>query len=206
MEFLIFYVSHVPQEKKVIKIHWEFVWKLKNDVQARCRQATDLSIFLHTSLTGRPKMTKMSFPCSMGMTFLKMSFPCCMGSIKKSNILLEICVKVDFCNTSRARTSFFLSRHDEQHGQHVDFMTSFLSFPSRTSEKMKNLCFFWKNLRRWQNQKCCSHQWWEHQKWWPRQFRNYGSFWRVPPSHYKIRHFFSTLQNTLRFSMRKFGG
>ena len=64
------------RKKKSAQNSLGILTKLKNDVQARCRQATDLSIFLHTSLTGRPQMTKMSFPCSM-------------GSIKKKQYFIE---------------------------------------------------------------------------------------------------------------------
>ena len=90
--------------------------------------------FAHV-LDGKAKNNKNVIPMKHGNDIFENVIPMLHGKHKKNNILLEICVKVDFCNTSRARTLFFLRRHDEQHGQLVDFMTSFLNFPSRTSEK-----------------------------------------------------------------------
>ena len=112
MEFFVFYASHDPREKTVIKIHWKCVGKLKNDVQARCRQATDLSIFVAHVLDGKAKNDKNVIPMEHGNDIFENVIPMLHGKHKKSNILFEICVKHDFCNTSRARTSFFVFKKD----------------------------------------------------------------------------------------------
>ena len=92
MEFLIFYVSHVPQEKKVIKIHWEFVRKLKNDVQARCRQANDLRIFLHV-LDGKAKNDHNVIPMEHGSDIFENVIPMLHGKHKKTIFYLKYVCK-----------------------------------------------------------------------------------------------------------------
>ena len=156
--------------------------------------------FAHV-LDGKSKNDKNVIPMEHGSDIFENVIPMQHGKHEKKETFCWKYVKVDFCNTSRARTSFFST---DMTSNMVNMSISWPHFwASRQGpvKKWKNCMNFWKNQRRWQNQKCCSHQWWEHQKWWPRQFRNNTPFWQVPPSHYKIRHFFSTLQNTLRFSI-----
>ena len=100
--------------------------------------------------------------------FWKYHFHAVWEAKKTCRFSIKICAKVDFWNTSRARTSFLLTRHREQHVENHDFMTSFLTFSLETCEKNGKSRIFVQNSKLMTKWKCCSHQWWEYQKCLPR--------------------------------------
>ena len=94
-------VKDMPsQEKNVIRSHWGYQWKLKQEVRASCRQGTAVRVFLHTFFSGKVKNDRIVLPMRHGNAIFEEIIPMQRRKYKKKVISIEICVKVVFLNTS----------------------------------------------------------------------------------------------------------
>ena len=150
------YISIKSQHKKIVDFSLEFVRKSINNEFSMNLQADHFSKNVHTSLTGRPKMKKLHSRVRGVIENWFWHSHAAWEAWKNVDILLEICVKVDFWNTSRARTSKIFNNHDEQLGQNHGFRTSKIAILAYTT---KTSCFtrvFFENFRISNKWKCCS--------------------------------------------------